>query len=867
MQLSQESYRIRWLVLVSMWSLAGFVFFTQASAIRQYLDLIDAVGVRNPQIPTPLRESYPAFAADAQVWVRHALSLVEGNNLRLRHTTIDNAPLGREVHWNSAWAWAIAGAGWVHHLFTGLPYALAVERSTVWFPVLVLWLLTVIFSAWATRQGGLIAGLVVAAAMVCHDRIYEGFFPSYVDHHGLLTVAVFGTVLGAVFMGGGWWQDRGSGKVSLLPSSPALARQGALFSAVSGAFGLWVSAASVIPGIAITGISGLAATLLVGRAARSQGASFDAASWRIWGRVGAAGSLIFYLLEYFPSYMSFRLEPNHPFHAFAWLGGGELIALLGERWLATSDELKPTWRQYIWPIIAVSVTPITILIGGSSVLSFADTFMTRLHNDYIQEFLPIWMTMRSLNAKMVFQVIVVDSAPLLAAIATLTYCRRESPIVLWFATLIAFLLSTMAWAQSRWLLNASGAQIALIVVLIGCWTKPSQKHLRWAIAAVAIGGLFVPTGVLRLTGTAADIRARRIAPRDAFTALNRDIAAVLRSSQPEGDIILLASPNASTGIGYYGRFKTIGTLYWENHAGLKAAAAIFGAKTEDEAAKLIKERKITHIAIVAEENFIREYYMLLHPGAPLEELNKCFGVRLFFQRVVPQWLQMIPYPVPADLQVLNTRVMLFKVNFAQSLPDAIYNAAETQIAEGALEDADRTLDVLTQKTPQFPQPWLRKAEIQVTRRKWSDAAEYFFKGISLASAAERPRLYASAAHTFYNQGQHSIAIETYRRALNEQRTPELLSYLAWILATSVDDTLRDGKEALALAQESLRGDPNAPNALMALAAAYAELNRFAEARTAAEQAVANAQVRKEVGVIPVFLQRLEVVKSGKQLRN
>ena len=54
---------------------------------------------------------------------------------------------------------------------------------------------------------------------------------------------------------------------------------------------------------------------------------------------------------------------------------------------------------------------------------------------------------------------------------------------------------------------------------------------------------------------------------------------VLRASQPTGEITVLASPNASTTIGYYGRFKTLGTLYWENSAGLKAAASIFGAKT------------------------------------------------------------------------------------------------------------------------------------------------------------------------------------------------------------------------------------------------------------------------------------------------
>lgn len=867
MQLSQESYRARWLVLVTVWSLCAYALFTQAAGVRQYLSLVASVGQRVPPVTTPLVQYYPAFAADAQVWVRHALALQEQKTLRLRYTTIDNAPDGREVHWNSAWAWTIAGAGWMHHLFTGLPLPEATERATLWLPATVLLFLIMVLSAWATRQAGLIAGMIVAFAMACHDRIYEGFFPSYVDHHGLLTVAVFGMVLGAVLMGGGWWQERKNSSFSLLPATLGFARQSAMFSALSGACGLWVSAASTIPPIAIVGLSGLVAVFIAGRSAQASGARFDGSIWRLWGRFGGAASFFFYVLEYFPFHLSFRLEPNHPFHALAWFGGGELIALLGEHWLSPGGQRRASWRAYVLPLVAVSFAPVTILLGGARVLSFTDTFMTRLHNDFIQEFLPMWMTIRSFNAKMIFQIVVVDSAPLLAAIATLTYRRRETPIILWFATAIAGLLTLMAWGQSRWLLNASGAQICLLIVLIGCWTKAPQIRLRWALGLVLTGLLFLPTGLMRVIGTHTELKAKSVAPRDAFSVLNRDIAAAVRASQPEGDILMLASPNASTGIGYYGRFKTLGTLYWENHTGLKAAAAIFAAKTEDEAARLIKAHKLTHIVILSEQNFIIEYYRLLNPSATPEQIRQCFGYKLFFDRVVPQWLQMVPYTIPTDLQALGARVMIFKVNFTQSLPEAIYAAAQTQIAEGELDAADGTLNILLEKTPQFPQPWLRKGEIQIARRNWTEAVRFFLKGISLTSEAERPALYTSAAHALYTNGQHALAIEIYRTALAEKRTPEILAYLAWVLATSTDDSLRNGEEALKLAQEAVKADPNSSTSLSALTAALAETGRFNEARIAAEQAVANAQLRKESAAVPVHLQRLEVIKNGKPLRN
>jgi hypothetical protein len=254
MQLSYESYRTRWFILVAVWSLCAFAHFSQIRVVRNYLDIASQLGNRGSiYARTPLIQIYPAFGADAQTWVRHSLSLVEGKQLRLRSTTIDNAPKGREVHWNSAWAWMIAGAGRIREMFTGEPLAIAIERATLWLGPTVLFSLTVLLSAWATSRAGVAVGIVVAAAMTCNDRIYEGFFPTYVDHHGLLTTSVFGLMLGAVFMGGGWWRERKSGEHGILPDSPASGRRAAIFSGFCGACGLWVSAASAVPPVALVG--------------------------------------------------------------------------------------------------------------------------------------------------------------------------------------------------------------------------------------------------------------------------------------------------------------------------------------------------------------------------------------------------------------------------------------------------------------------------------------------------------------------------------------------------------------------------------------------------------------------------------------
>jgi tetratricopeptide (TPR) repeat protein len=866
MQLSHESYRTRWLVLVSVWVLTAYAIFSQAAIVRDYLTTTGALGLRGNQVSAaPLKRAYPAFAADALVWVRHSLALIEGKDLRLRHTNIDNAPEGREVHWNSAWAWCIAGAGQLHHLFTGYPIEYSVECATLWLNPTAQLALLILLSAWATKRGGVILGVVVAVAMAFHDRMYEGFFPSYVDHHGLLMVSVLGLMLGALFMGGGWWKPATAGKTHALPDSSEKARSAAVFSAFAGACGLWVSAASVIPPIALIGIAGLLATITQGRSAQTQGYAFDAQVWRLWGRVGAAFSFFFYLLEYFPQHMGVRLEPNHPLHALAWLGGGELVALVSERWLARPESRLANLRQFIWPILAVCAAPVTIVMGGARVFVVLDPFMSHLHNDYIQEFLPLWRTFQGFDNNTVFQVAGLGSLPIIASIATLSYRRREAPIVLWFATFAAALLIAMAIWQSRWLLNAAAVQVCLAIILLVVWTAPLQLSLRWISALAMVGILFVPGAYLRYKGASDQLRARQISPKDAAACLNRDIAAALRSTQPTGDITLLSSPNSSTGIGYYGRFKTLGTLYWENSAGLKAAASILGAKTEEEAAKLIQKHKVTHIALLMEENFIVEYYRLLNPGATDDEVRKCFGYRLLYDRVVPVWLQMIPYAVPADLVSLKPTLMLFKVNFQQTMPEAVYNVSKAQVAAGAIDDGERTLDGLLKQWPQFYEPWLSKGELLIARKAWVEAADAMLKGISLAGPNLRPGLYGVAAKALYDQGQHALAIRIYRTALAEQPTSDLASYLAWILATSKVDSVRNGQEALDLIQQALKAQPNTPSYLSVLSGALAELGRFPEAIDAADRALTNGRLRND-SATQVYAERLEILKSGKLLR-
>jgi len=91
------------------------------------------------------------------------------------------------------------------------------------------------------------------------------------------------------------------------------------------------------------------------------------------------------------------------------------------------------------------------------------------------------------------------------------------------------------------------------------------------------------------------------------------------------------------------------------------------------------------------------------------------------------------------------------------------------------------------------------------------------------------------------------AIMHYRKALAiNPNQPAVLNNLAWLLSTLPDDSLRNGKEAVELAEKAnaLIGGENV-TILGTLAAAYAEANRFDDAIATAQKAIQLAEATNQ----------------------
>lgn len=135
------------------------------------------------------------------------------------------------------------------------------------------------------------------------------------------------------------------------------------------------------------------------------------------------------------------------------------------------------------------------------------------------------------------------------------------------------------------------------------------------------------------------------------------------------------------------------------------------------------------------------------------------------------------------------------------------------------------------------------------------------------------QLHPDSADAHANLGSAWLAKRRVRDAMTEytkalQIAPEnlaALSNLAWLLATSADPSLRNGSEAVRLAERadsaSSRSDQH-PTVLRILAAAYAEAGQFAEAKETAQQALKAANVQGNTNLADALQGELALYDLG-----
>lgn len=158
-------------------------------------------------------------------------------------------------------------------------------------------------------------------------------------------------------------------------------------------------------------------------------------------------------------------------------------------------------------------------------------------------------------------------------------------------------------------------------------------------------------------------------------------------------------------------------------------------------------------------------------------------------------------------------------------------------ASGKFEQALGELNVLRQVMPDSPEVLLQLAAVHQAARQPQKAVEIYTQ--LLGANPQNLAAFRGRADAHLNQGQQAEAVADYEEALKiDGKNSGVLNNLAWVLATSPKDDLRNGQRAIELAKQACEvTEYKQAHILSTLAAGYAESGDFENAVTWSQKAV------------------------------
>ena len=196
-----------------------------------------------------------------------------------------------------------------------------------------------------------------------------------------------------------------------------------------------------------------------------------------------------------------------------------------------------------------------------------------------------------------------------------------------------------------------------------------------------------------------------------------------------------------------------------------------------------------------------------------------------------------------------------------------FDALARQSWEEAADHFQKVLETNSDHPPAAKRAYLALSGILLTTGRTDEAITHIEKALQIDP--NYAGAHANLAQVFLRTGRTRQAIAEYRRALKiAPRSVGIQISLAWVLATSFDPSLRDGAEAVSLAQQAERLSRTAnPRILRVLAAAYAEQGQFTEATKAARLGLELATKRGETGFARLIEDDIALYDVGRPNHN
>jgi Tfp pilus assembly protein PilF len=194
------------------------------------------------------------------------------------------------------------------------------------------------------------------------------------------------------------------------------------------------------------------------------------------------------------------------------------------------------------------------------------------------------------------------------------------------------------------------------------------------------------------------------------------------------------------------------------------------------------------------------------------------------------------------------------------------NYATALLARQAFHEAEPHLRIAVAVSPGFAEAETNLGVALCAQGSFDEGIAHMERAIEIQP--DFASGYRNIAEAHATQGKMAAAVGYYSKALSFQPDDvDLLNRIAWILATTELDDLRDGERALQLADRAARlTNRQDVISLDTVAAALAELGHFERAADTAREALNLARVRNDQAIGPELADRLRLYQSRERFR-
>jgi protein O-mannosyl-transferase len=240
-------------------------------------------------------------------------------------------------------------------------------------------------------------------------------------------------------------------------------------------------------------------------------------------------------------------------------------------------------------------------------------------------------------------------------------------------------------------------------------------------------------------------------------------------------------------------------------------------------------------------------------------------------------LELDPFHLDAQLNLGNAWMALGRAEAAatnysrvlQLMPGhapAHYNRGNAALAQRQIADAIRHFSEAIRLDPQLADAHRRLAVALEESGRVDEARKQLEHAVALRP--NDPGARGELAGLLVRTGKAEEALALYRQIFaSDPDQPHILNNVAWILATHPDPKLRNGPEAVRLAERAVElGQRQHAFLFGTLGAAYAEVGRFDDAIKAAEQAIALAEGKGQTQIAAKNRELLAAYRERKPWR-